>query len=77
MQLEPPPFAKMRLPIHPKSIPGGPRSKSAPPLAEAGISFFFTSKFDTDYILAKTVNLQRAITALSAAGHSRLNTVPK
>ena len=41
----------------------------ANPLAEAGISIFAISTFDTDFILVKTVNLQRAIPALSAAGH--------
>ena len=42
----------------------------ATPLAAAGISIFSIATFDTDYILIKTANLQCAIEALSAAGHT-------
>lgn len=41
----------------------------ATPLAEAGVSLFAVSTFDTDYILVKESALEAAIHALSAAGH--------
>jgi uncharacterized protein len=39
------------------------------PLADAGISIFALSTFDTDYLLVKEKQLQDAIKALTAAGH--------
>jgi uncharacterized protein len=39
------------------------------PLADAGISIFAVSTFDTDYLLVKESQLQNAIKVLSAAGH--------
>lgn len=39
------------------------------PLAEAGISVFVVSTFDTDYMLVKESDLERAMAALRAAGH--------
>lgn len=39
------------------------------PLAEAGISVFVISTFDTDYLLVKKTDLARATAALRAAGH--------
>jgi hypothetical protein len=39
------------------------------PLAEAGISVFVVSTFDTDYLLVKEVDLGRAMDALCVAGH--------
>jgi len=39
------------------------------PLAQAGIPVFAISTFDTDYVLVKHENLQRAVAALGAAGH--------
>ena len=39
------------------------------PLAEAGISIFAISTYDTDYIMVKAANLERAIAALSRSGH--------
>jgi hypothetical protein len=42
----------------------------ATPLANAGVSIFAVSTFDTDYILVKEENLARAVEALRAAGHS-------
>jgi hypothetical protein len=42
----------------------------AAPLAEAGVSVFAVSTFDTDYLLVKEANLARAIEALRMAGHS-------
>jgi hypothetical protein len=41
----------------------------ATPLAEAKISIFVISTFDTDYLLVKAEQLQSAIEVLSAAGH--------
>jgi len=40
------------------------------PLAEAGISVFVLSTFDTDYLLVKENDLAKATAALNAAGHS-------
>lgn len=39
------------------------------PLAAAGISVFAVSTFDTDYLLVKAENLDRASVALRGAGH--------
>lgn len=39
------------------------------PLAEAQIPIFAISTFDTDYVLIKRENLERAALALGAAGH--------
>jgi hypothetical protein len=41
----------------------------AAPLADAGISLFALSTFDTDYLLVKAVQLPAALAALRAAGH--------
>jgi hypothetical protein len=41
----------------------------AAPLAEARISLFAVSTHDTDYVLVKAEALQRAVAALTAAGH--------
>ena len=41
----------------------------AAPLAEAGISIFAISTFDTDYVLVKTCDLENAIRVLREAGH--------
>ena len=41
----------------------------ATPLAEAGISVFAVSTFDTDYLLVKDGDLEKAIAALHEAGH--------
>ncbi len=41
----------------------------ASPLAEAGISIFALSTFDTDYLLVKKDVLESAIRTLEAAGH--------
>jgi hypothetical protein len=40
------------------------------PLAEAGVSIFALSTFDTDYLLVRSAQLDEAIAALSAAGHA-------
>jgi hypothetical protein len=39
------------------------------PLAEAGVSIFALSTFDTDYILVKEEKLEEAAQVLSRAGH--------
>jgi hypothetical protein len=41
----------------------------AEPLAEAGVSIFAISTFDTDYVLVKARDLETAVTALEHAGH--------
>lgn len=40
------------------------------PLANAGVSIFALSTFDTDYLLVRTTQLDLAVAALSAAGHA-------
>lgn len=39
------------------------------PLAEAGISIFALSTYDTDYLLVRAADLQRAKSVLTACGH--------
>ena len=39
------------------------------PLAEAGVSIFSISTFDTDHVLVRGADLDRACSALEAAGH--------
>jgi hypothetical protein len=39
------------------------------PLAEAGVSVFALSTFDTDYLLVREADLERAERALRTAGH--------
>ena len=39
------------------------------PLADAGVSIFAVSTFDTDYLLVKEEQIDTAIAALRAAGH--------
>lgn len=41
----------------------------AKPLADAGISIFAISTYDTDYILVRQAELGNAVKALRAAGH--------
>jgi hypothetical protein len=41
----------------------------AGPLAEAGVSIFAISTFNTDYMLVKEERLEKAVAALAAAGH--------
>ena len=41
----------------------------ATPLAAAGISLFAISTYDTDYVLVREADLERAKTVLRAAGH--------
>ncbi len=39
------------------------------PLAEAGVGIFAVSTFDTDYVLMKEENVEKAIEALRKIGH--------
>ncbi len=39
------------------------------PLARADVPIFVVSTYDTDYLLVKVVNLEKACSALGAAGH--------
>jgi hypothetical protein len=39
------------------------------PLAEAGASIFALSTYDTDYVMLKGPDLEKAVLALTAAGH--------
>ncbi len=39
------------------------------PLAQAGISVFAISTYDTDYVMIQEENLERAVLLLSQAGH--------
>ena len=48
----------------------GVLSSLAGPLAEAGVSIFSLSTYDTDYLLVKEADLESARDALAAAGHS-------
>jgi hypothetical protein len=41
----------------------------ADPLAQAGLSIFAISTFDTDYVLVKGRELEAAVAALERAGH--------
>jgi hypothetical protein len=41
----------------------------ATPLATAGISIFAVSTFDTDYVLVRCHDMDRAVRVLRAAGH--------
>jgi uncharacterized protein len=43
------------------------------PLAEARISIFAISTFDTDYVLIKRENLEQAVVVLGAAGHEKVD----
>ncbi len=45
----------------------------ASPLAEAGVSIFALSTFDTDYVLVKEKSLENARKALQSAGHAFLD----
>jgi hypothetical protein len=42
----------------------------AGPLAEAGVSLFVVSTYDTDYVLVREADADRAGAALRAAGHT-------
>ena len=50
--------------------PAGAGPSLSTRLAQAGISIFAVSTFDTDYILMKAEKLAPAIEALEAGGHT-------
>lgn len=39
------------------------------PLADAGVGIFAVSTYDTDYVMVKQQNVEKAVRALAAAGH--------
>jgi len=41
----------------------------ADPLADAGLSIFAISTYDTDYVLVKAQDLEAAVAVLERAGH--------
>jgi len=45
----------------------------AQPLAEAGVSILAIGTFDTDYVLVRSDDLERALATLAAAGHRVAN----
>ena len=45
-------------------------SSISSPLADAGISIYVISTYDTDYFLIQEHNLKQTISALSSSGHS-------
>jgi len=47
----------------------GVMASMASPLAEAGVSLFAVSTYDTDYVLVRAGDLDRAAQALRRAGH--------
>lgn len=47
----------------------GVMASLATPLADAGVSLFAVSTHDTDYLLVRAADLDRAVAALRAAGH--------
>jgi hypothetical protein len=48
----------------------GVLSSLASPLAEAGLSLFAISTFDTDYLLVASATLSAAVAALEQSGHT-------
>jgi hypothetical protein len=48
----------------------GVMARLAAPLADAGISILALATYDTDYLLVRAADLQRAVAALRAAGHA-------
>jgi hypothetical protein len=47
----------------------GVMASIAAPLADAGVSLFAVSTYDTDYVLVRAGDLDRAVAALRGAGH--------
>jgi hypothetical protein len=58
---------RVRGPISPNLV--GIILSIAEPLAQAGLSIFAISTYDTDYVLVKTRDLAAALDALRGAGH--------
>ena len=55
-------------PLAPELV--GVLASMATPLADASVPIVAIGTFDTDYLLVRAVDLDRAMTALRAAGHS-------
>lgn len=53
----------------------GVLSSIADPLAEAGVSIFALSTFDTDYVLVRATAVEAALKALRLAGHQVASTL--
>jgi hypothetical protein len=53
-----------------KNIPAGILASLSMPLASEGISIFVFSSYDTDHIMVKQYELDKAIEVLQKAGHS-------
>lgn len=47
------------------------------PLANAGISVFSISTYDTDYLLVRATDLERTVRVLEAAGHRVVESLPR
>jgi hypothetical protein len=62
-------FLKLKVSGRLDFSPTGILASLANPLAQAGISIFAVSTFDTDYLLVKDSSLEQALTALRQAGH--------
>lgn len=58
---------RVRGPLSPNLV--GILLSIAEPLAEAGLSIFAISTFDTDYVLVRSSDLPAALDALARAGH--------
>jgi uncharacterized protein len=58
---------KVRGPLDHSSV--GVLASLAGPLADAGVALFPLATFDTDYVLVKEDDVERAQSALEAAGH--------
>jgi hypothetical protein len=54
----------------------GAMASLAAPMAEARISIFVFSTFDTDYLMVKQSDLRQALLALADAGHKRQEGFP-
>ena len=63
------PFAALRVGGTLEFALTGVLASLANPLAQAGVSIFALSTFDTDYLLVPREQLAAAIAALTAAGH--------
>jgi hypothetical protein len=46
------------------------------PLSEAGVAMFVVSTFDTDYVLVREMEFERAADALASAGHRVISGPP-
>ena len=54
------------------AVPVGVLASVAMPLAHAGISLLAIATYETDYLLVKSESLDRAVAALTSAGHTQI-----